>query len=326
MRGSGVAVQRDLFAPIEPNRQGILRVGGEHILYWEESGNPGGIPVVFLHGGPGAGCTPAYRRFFDPYHYRIILFDQRGAGRSTPFAEVRDNSTQHLVSDMERLREHLGIHRWLVFGGSWGSTLALAYGEAHPERCLGFVLRGIFLGRKQEIDWFLYGMGTIFPEARRDFLAPIPEPEQGDLLAAYYRRLIHPDPSVHLPAAKAWSRYESACSCMRAQPTAVASLAGDRSSLSLARIEAHYFVHELFLYEDELLHRLHRIKHLPVTIVQGRYDMICPLVTADELARAWPGARFVIVDDAGHSAMEPGTRAALVSATESAKRELTAAA
>ena len=326
MRGNGIAVQKDLFAPIEPNRSGILKLDARHAMYWEESGNPRGIPVLFLHGGPGAGCTPAYRRFFDPHYYRIVLFDQRGSGRSPPLAEARDNTTPLLIKDIERLREHLGVRRWLVFGGSWGSTLGLAYGEAHPERCLGFVLRGIFLGRKREIDWFLYGMRNVFPEAFRDFVAPIPEREREDLLAAYHRRLMSPEPAVHLPAAKAWSRYESACSTMRSVSAAPGTLNADRSALSLARIEAHYFVHDLFLEDDELLRRLERIRHLPATIVQGRYDLICPIVTADELARAWPGARLQVIDDAGHSAMEPGIRTALVNATEMAKRQLAAVA
>lgn len=323
-----MAVQSDLFPPIEPNRSGLLRLDGLHSMYWEESGNPRGLPVLFLHGGPGAGCTPAYRRFFDPYAYRIVLFDQRGSGRSTPLAETRENTTQHLIADIERLREYLGIQRWLLFGGSWGSTLALAYGEAHPERALGFVLRGVFLGTRREVDWFLYCMGTVFPEAAREFQALIPPEEHGDLLTAYYRRLMHPDPEIHLPAARAWSRYESACSTLRGNAVGSAALAAaaDRSALSLARIEAHYFIHDMFLDDDQLMRDLDRVRHLPATIVQGRYDMICPMVTADELARAWPGARLVTVEDAGHSAMEPGIRAALVQATEMMKRQLAVSA
>ena len=314
-----MAVQNDLFPPVEPNRSGTLRLDGLHGMYWEESGNPRGVPVLFLHGGPGAGCTPAYRRFFDPYVYRIVLFDQRGAGRSTPAAETRDNTTAHLVGDIERLREHLGVRRWLLFGGSWGSTLALAYGEAHPERVLGFVLRGVFLGTRPEVDWFLNSMGTVFPEAAREFRALIPAEERGDLLAAYHRRLMHPDPAIHLPAARAWSRYESACSTLRS--SAGAAGAADRSALGLARIEAHFFMNDMFLEPDQLLRDLARVRHLPATIVQGRYDMICPMVTADRLARAWPGARLQVVEDAGHSAMEPGIRAALVQATEALKRQ-----
>lgn len=326
MRGTGTAVQRDLFAPIEPNHRGMLRLDARHTMYWEESGNARGIPVLFLHGGPGAGCTPAYRRFFDPSYYRIILFDQRGAGRSTPLAEVEDNSTPLLVSDIERLREHLGVSRWLVFGGSWGSTLALAYGQTHPERCLGFVLRGVFLGRQQEIDWFLYGMGRFFPDHYRDFLAALPVAEHHDLLGNCYRRLVDPDAGVHMPMAKAWSRYESACSTMRAVPMTAGAITADRSALSLARTEAHYFIHRLFLNENQLIRNLHRVRHLPVTIVQGRYDVICPIETADELAAAWPDSRLIVIDDAGHSAMEPGTRTALVGATETAKHQLAAVA
>jgi proline iminopeptidase len=322
MRGNGSAAHKDLFPPIEPNRSGMLKLDGRHTMYWEESGNFRGIPVLFLHGGPGAGCTPAYRRFFDPSHYRIILFDQRGAGRSTPLAETRDNTLPHLIADIERLREHLGVRRWLLFGGSWGSTLALAYGEAHPERCLGFIMRGIFLGRRWEVDWFLYGMATIFPEAAREFAAAVGAEDRRDLLGAYHRLLSDPDPSVHMPAAKAWSRYESACSTMRGHVMISSALAADRCALSLARIEAHYFVNRMFLEDNQLLARLDRVRHLPATVVQGRYDMICPIVTADELVRAWPGSRLVVVDDAGHSAMEPGTRTELVKATEAARRQL----
>jgi len=302
----------DLYPRIEPHAQGYLDVTGGHRLYWEQSGNPAGVPVVFLHGGPGAGSNPSHRRFFDPEHYRIVIFDQRGAGRSTPFGETRDNSTQALVADMEALRAHLEIDSWFVFGGSWGSTLALAYGIAHPGRCRGFALRGIFLGRRSEVDWFLYGMKLVFPEAWRRFAGFLPEPEQGDILAAYHRRLTDPDPDVHRPAAEVWSQFESACSTL---------YHGDgggsgRGALSLARLEAHYFVHDVFLPEGHLLDNVARVSHLPCVIVQGRYDMVCPIATADELARAWPGADYVVVPDAGHSAMEPGIRSALVRAMD----------
>ena len=317
----------DLFPAIEAVQSGMLPLGGGHVMYWEEAGNPDGLPVLFLHGGPGAGCTPAYRRFFDPAAYRILLFDQRGAGRSTPGAETQSNTMQHLIRDIETLRRHLSVDRWLVFGGSWGSTLALAYGEAHPERCLGFVLRGVFLGRRAEIDWFLHGMGTFFPEAHRAFLAPIPPEERGaGLLGAYHRRLTDPDPRVHLPAARAWSRYENACSALRPGPVDTAAVAGDRAALSLARLEAHYFMNGLFLRDGQLLDDLHRIHGLPATIVQGRYDVVCPIATADELARAWPGADYVPVPEAGHSAMEFGIRSALVAATERMKYRLAAMA
>jgi proline iminopeptidase len=301
----------DLYPPIEPHRHGWLGVGGAHRLYWEESGNPQGVPALFLHGGPGAGCAPVHRRFFDPRHYRIVLFDQRGSGRSAPYADITDNTTADLVADIESLRRHLGVERWLVFGGSWGSTLALAYGQTHPERCLGFILRGVFLFRPQEVAWFLSGMGTIFPEAERAFRQFLPETERADPLAAYHRRLTDPDPAIHLPAAQSWCAYEEACSRLIAEP-------GDGrrgpASLSMARIEAHYMVNDGFLAENQLLRDLPRLHGLPATIVQGRYDIVCPIASADTLIRTWPGATYQIVPDGGHSAMEPGIRSALVEA------------
>jgi len=306
----------ELYPEIEPYSVGTLKLDSVHAMYWEQSGNPEGEPVLFLHGGPGAGASPAHRRFYDPVHYRIIIFDQRGAGRSTPLGELRDNTTLHLVTDIERLREHLGIERWLVFGGSWGSTLALAYGEAHPERCTGFILRGVFLCRRSEIEWFLYGLCALFPEAWRNFAEIIPVPERGDLLAAYYRRLANPDPAVHMPAARAWSTYEGICSTLLPSPETVAHFAGDVVSLGLARIEAHYFSHGIFLPEDSLLGNLYRVRHLPCVIVQGRYDAVCPIVTADEVHRAWPESEYIVVADAGHSAWEPGISSQLVRATE----------
>jgi proline iminopeptidase len=303
-----------LYPAIEPNRQGWLAVGGTHRLYWEESGNPAGQPVVFLHGGPGAGCAPLHRRFFDPAHYRIVLFDQRGAGRSVPSALVADNATDLLVADIESLRRHLGVERWLVFGGSWGSTLALAYGQAHPEHCLGFVLRGIFLFRPDEVHWFLHQMGRFFPDAGRSFRQYLPPEERGEeLLGAYYRRLISPDPAVHMPAAQVWCSYEEACSRLIAEGGETRS---SPAALAMARIEAHYMIHDGFLEPDQLLRDIGRLHGVPATIVQGRYDMVCPLASADDLARAWPGAVFQIIPDAGHSAMEPGIRAALVTATD----------
>lgn len=309
-------LRADLFPDAAPYASGMLRVDRRHELYWEQSGNPDGVPVVFLHGGPGAGSAPVHRRFFDPSFYRIVIVDQRGAGRSTPLGDVVDNTTGHLVDDLERLRLHLGIEQWLLFGGSWGSTLALAYGMRHPERCLGFVLRGIFLGRAAEIDWFLHGMRQIFPEAWRDFVAALPTEERGDILRGFHRRLVDPDPAVHRPMARAWSRYEAACSTL--YPSTRAALEGDAGgfALALARIEAHYFVNGCFLPDNWPWVGLERLRHLPCTIVQGRYDAVCPPVSADELARAWPEARYVIVPDAGHSALEPGIRAALVQATE----------
>jgi proline iminopeptidase len=311
--------RRDLFPKIEPYATGMLPLGEGHVMYFEESGRADGVPVVFLHGGPGAGAMAVHRRFFDPRFYRIIVFDQRGAGRSTPLGGIAHNTTPHLISDMERLREHLNVEKWLVFGGSWGSTLALAYGEAHPGRCLGFVLRGIFLCRAKEIDWFLYGMRKFFPERWRAFAGHVREEERGDLLHAYYRLLVDPDPAVHMPAAKAWSVYEGACSTLLPSPETVAAFERDRMALGLARIEAHYFVHDIFLPQNALLENIAAVRDLPAIIVQGRYDLVCPPVTADELARNWPGAEFMVVPDAGHSALEKGIRARLIAATETFK-------
>jgi len=313
--------RRDLFLPIEPYSTGHLRLDSVHTMYWEQSGNPDGAAALFLHGGPGAGATAVHRRFFDPAHYRIVIFDQRGAGRSTPLGETRDNSPEHLVADIERLREELGISRWLVFGGSWGSTLALHYAETHPERCAGLVLRGIFLCRQSEIDWFLYGMRAVFPEAWRALAGFLPESERGDILDAYHRRLIDPDPRIHMPAARAWSLYEGACSTLLPNPETLAAFGEDRLALGLARIEAHFFTRHLFSGEHDLIRRIDRIRLIPGVIVQGRYDMICPIRSADELARAWPEAEYVIVPDAGHSAMEPGIREQLVQATDRMKRK-----
>jgi proline iminopeptidase len=312
--------RRDLYPPIEPHRTGRLRLDSLHTMYWEESGNPRGVPALFLHGGPGAGATPVHRRFFDPGFWRIVIYDQRGGGRSTPLGETRDNSPAHLVADIEALRRELGVDSWMIFGGSWGSTLALHYAETHPERCRGLILRGIFLARASEIDWFLYGLNAIFPEAWRAFSGFIPEAERGNLLAAYYERLTDPDPRVHMPAARAWSLYEGACSTLLPNPETIAAFGEDRLALGLARIEAHFFTHHLFSGADDLVARVGRIRHLPASIVQGRYDMVCPIRGADELARAWPEADYVIVPDAGHSAMEPGIREQLVLASERLKQ------
>jgi proline iminopeptidase len=320
MPAPDASARTDLFAPIDPYGTGFLRLDDRHAMYWEQSGNPRGVPVVFLHGGPGAGATPAHRRFFDPYHYRVVVFDQRGAGRSTPHGAIEANTTPILVDDIERLRVHLGIERWHVFGGSWGSTLALAYAQSHPTRVRSLALRGVFLGRKAEIDWFLYGIGNVFPEAWRAFAHFLPEAERGDLLASYWARLIDPDPATHLPAARAWSAFEGACSTLLPSPETVQAFSEDRMALSLARIEAHYFRNGLFLPENALLDGVAKIRDIPATIVQGRYDMVCPIVTADLLAKAWPEARYVVVPDAGHSAMEPGIRSQLVAAMERAKR------
>jgi proline iminopeptidase len=308
--------RREFYPEIEPYASGYLAAGGPHQLYWEQCGNPRGVPIVFLHGGPGAGSSPVHRRFFDPAHYRAVVFDQRGAGRSKPLGELTDNTTPHLVADIESLREHLGVERWIVFGGSWGSTLALAYAETHPDRVKALVLRGIFLCRRSEIAWFLYGMRAFAPEAWRVFAGHLPEAERGDLLGNYHRRLVDPDPAVHMPAAKAWSIYEGTCCTLLPSPETVASFAQDTLALGLARMEAHYFKHDIFLPDNSLLANVGRIRHIPAVIVQGRYDLVCPIETADELARAWPEAEYVIVPDAGHSAMEPGIRSALIEATD----------
>jgi proline iminopeptidase len=305
-----------LYPDLQPYANGMLKTPGIHRIYWETSGSPDGTPVLFLHGGPGAGTSPAQRRFFDPARYRIVLFDQRGCGRSTPHGELAENTTPHLIDDIEALRAELGIERWLVFGGSWGSTLALAYAEAHPARCLGLVLRGIFLCRRSEIDWFLHGIRALFPEAQRRLADFIPETERGDLLGAYHRRLADPDPAVHLPAAHEWALFEASCSTLRPNAELVAAFGSEKTALSLARIEAHYFVHDIFLPDDSLLAGIDHLRHIPAIIVQGRYDAVCPIVTADELARAWPEARYVIVPDAGHSAFEPGIARELVAACD----------
>ncbi len=309
-------LRTELYPDVEPYGTGMLKLDGVHRMYWEQSGNPHGIPVLFLHGGPGAGAAPAHRRFFDPARYRIVIYDQRGAGRSTPLGELKDNTTPHLVADIERLRQHLKVERWLVFGGSWGSTLALAYGEAHPARCTGFILRGVFLCRRGEIDWFMHGLRGFFPEAWRRFVEVIPNAERGDLLRAYYRRLTDPDATVHMGAARAWSTYEGVCSTLLPSPDTVAYFAGETVALGLARIEAHYFNHDIFLPENALLENVGRIRHLPCTIVQGRYDAVCPIVTADDLHNQWPEADYIVVPAAGHSAWEPGICAELVKAAE----------
>ena len=311
--------REDLFPPIDPYDSGHLELDSPHVMAWEQVGNPAGVPAVVLHGGPGSGCSPEHRRFFDPAAYRVVLYDQRGAGRSTPLGELTNNTTGHLIADLEALRAHLGIERWLVFGGSWGSTLALAYAQAHPGSVLALVLRGIFLCRQAEIDWFLYGMRTFFPEVWERFAGFLPEAERGDLLSAYHKRLADPDPAVHLPAARAWSTYEGACSTLRPSAETVAAFGRDSMALGLARIEAHYFVNRIFLPDDALLEGIERIRRIPATIVQGRYDVVCPIVTADLLHRVWPEADYQVIPDAGHSAMEPGIRRALVAATEAYK-------
>jgi proline iminopeptidase len=310
--------RRSFYPEIEPYRTGRLRVSPEHELYFEESGNPEGKPVVFLHGGPGGGTEPKQRRFFDPDAYRIVLFDQRGCGKSTPHASLVENTTWHLVSDIEALRKHLGIERWQVFGGSWGSALALAYAEVHPERVTELVLRGIFMLRKQEIDWFYQrGASAIFADAWEEYLAAIPASEHGDLLHAYYKRLTSDDAKVRQAAARAWSVWEGRTSCLTPNADLVAKYGGDEFAIAFARIECHYFVNDGWFDRGRgLLENARKLAEIPGVIVQGRYDVVCPMETAWALHKAWPKAELRIVGDAGHAATEPGTLHELISATD----------
>ena len=309
---------RSLYPEIEPYDSGMLKVSDLHTLYYEQSGNPNGKPVVFLHGGPGGGTNPKCRRFFDPAVYRIVLFDQRGCGKSTPHAELTDNTTWHLVNDIERIRTHLGIDRWQVFGGSWGSTLALAYAQTHPDRVTELVLRGIFMLRRSELEWFYQkGCDVLYPDAWESFLHAIPEAERGDLMSAYHRRLISVDPQVRVNAARAWSVWEGATSYLWQDTSHIESSAEDEFALAFARIECHYFVHGgFFEHDDQLLRNVDRIRKIPAVIVQGRYDVVCPMRSAWDLHRAWPEADLRIVQDAGHSAFEPGNISELVEATD----------
>jgi proline iminopeptidase len=306
------------YPAIEPYNAGRLRVSELHELYFEESGNPHGKPVVFLHGGPGGGSEPKQRRFFNPDKYRIIIYDQRGCGKSTPYASLEENTTWTLVSDIEALREHLGISKWQVFGGSWGSTLALAYAETHPGRVTELVLRGIFLLRKREIDWFYqHGASIIYPDAWEPYWAHIPEAERGDMLQAYHRRLTSDNPAVRLAAAKIWSGWEGATSKLLPDAEFTGHYEEDEFALAFARIEAHYFVNRGFLEtDDQLLRDVHKIRHIPGVIVQGRYDVVCPIDSAWALHRAWPEAEFIITPDSGHSAFEPPNSRALIAATD----------
>ncbi len=318
MNSSTPGTRRNLYSEIEPYDTGRLAVGGGHEIYYEQCGNPKGKPAVFLHGGPGGGSSPFYRRYWDPAAYRIVLFDQRGCGKSAPFASLEANTTWDLVADIERLRDRLGIGRWQVFGGSWGSTLALAYAETHPEPVTELILRGIFLLRKREIDWFYQeGASRIFPDAWEAYLEPIPPAERGDLLGAYHRRLTGPDPAVRQAAAKAWSTWEGTTSFLQATPELIGRYAEDRFAEAFARIECHYFMNGGFFRRDaQLLEDVGRIRKIPAVIVQGRYDMPCPTESAWALHRVWPEADFHIVPDAGHAAREPGIIHELVGATD----------
>ena len=309
----------DVFYPaIEPYRQGRLKVSALHEIYFEESGNPDGKPVVFVHGGPGAGTDARQRRLFDPRKYRIVLFDQRGAGKSTPHACVEENTTWDLVADMEKLRTELGIPRWQVFGGSWGSTLALAYAQTHPERVTELVLRGIFLLRKKEVDWFYQnGADWIFPEPWEAYSSFIPEAERGDYVTAYYKRLMSDDKAVQLEAAKRWSIWEGGTSRLLPDLQMIQNYGADKFALAFARIECHYFYHRgFFETDDQLLRNIDRIRHIPTVIVQGRYDVVCPIRSAWDLNQAWPESELIVVPDAGHSAFEPGITAELIAATD----------
>jgi len=310
--------RRGQYPPIEPYASGYLAVGDGHEIYYEQSGNPRGKPALFVHGGPGAGGDVNARRFFDPKGYRIVVFDQRGSGRSRPHASLEANTTWHLVADIERLRAHLKIDRWLVFGGSWGSTLALAYAQTHANAVSELVLRGIFLLRQVEIDWFYqFGASMLFPEHWQRYLEPIPLEERGDLLAAYHKRLLSADETVRLNAARAWSIWEGATSSLWPNQAREQQFGADAFALALARIEAHYFVNRgFFAAENELLDGVERVRKIPAVIVQGRYDVVCPIDTAWELHRRWPEADFRVVVDAGHSAYEPGITHELIAATD----------
>jgi proline iminopeptidase len=306
------------FPDVEPYRTGRLKVSNRHEIFFEEVGNPNGAPILFVHGGPGGGVSPDHRRYFDPKHYRIVLFDQRGCGQSTPHASLEENTTWDLVGDIEKLRRHLGIEQWIVFGGSWGSTLALIYAETHPAQVRGLILRGIFLCRKQEIDWFYQkGASHLFPDAWDKYLKPIPESERSDLVAAYYRRLTHPDRQIRLEAARAWSTWEGSTSCLLPDLGLIQHSGEDVFAEAFARIECHYFINGIWLkHDNQIIEDVHRIRHIPCEIVHGRYDVVCPVENAWDLHRAWPESTLHIIRDAGHSAKEPGILTKLVEITE----------
>ncbi|MDX2216111.1 MAG: prolyl aminopeptidase [Oculatellaceae cyanobacterium bins.114] len=308
----------NLYPPIEPYWVEMLSVSDLHTLYIEQSGNPHGKPVLFLHGGPGGGSDPLFRRYFDPQQWRIVVFDQRGCGHSKPHAELRENTTWDLVNDIETIRIHLGISQWVVFGGSWGSTLALAYSQTHPERCKGLILRGIFMLRQKELLWFYQeGASYIFPDAWEAYLEPIPPEERHDLIGAYYKRLTSSDREIRAIAAQAWSIWEASTSKLVPNVNLQQKFGEQHFAEAFARIECHYFVNRGFMEpEDQLLQNVDRIRHIPTVIVQGRYDVVCPMVSAWELHKVWAEAEFIIVPDAGHSMTEPGIGSALIDATD----------
>lgn len=309
---------RQLYPSIKPYNQGKLKVSELHTVHYEQSGNPQGKPVVILHGGPGGGAAPIYRQYFNPDKWRIVMFDQRGCGKSTPYAELRENTTWDLVADIEQLREHLNIKQWMVFGGSWGSTLSLAYSQTHPDRCLGLILRGIFMLRQQELRWFYQeGASYIFPDRWQEYLKPIPVEERADLISAYYQRLTSQDRNIRLEAARAWSIWEASTSKLILSSKSIERFGEDEFAEAFARIECHYFVNRGFLEtENQLLINCARIQDIPGVIVQGRYDIVCPMITSWELHQAWQKAQYIVVPDAGHSVSEPGIIDALVAATD----------
>jgi proline iminopeptidase len=314
---------RTLYPPLGPFVRHTLDVDPPHRLYVEECGNPAGIPVLFVHGGPGGGCEPYHRQYFDPNRYRIILFDQRGCGRSLPHAELHNNTTQALLADMERIREQLGVQRWLLFGGSWGSTLSLVYSQTFPETVLGLVLRGIFLCRRKDMLWFYQdGASRLFPDYWQDFIAPIAPARRDDMLGAYHAVLTGEDEVARLAAARAWSVWEARASTLRSNPGLVEHFAQARVALGMARIECHYFVNDCFIEPNQILDQVAQLKRIPGVIVQGRYDLVCPMDQAYALHRAWPGSRLELIEDAGHSAGEPGIVDALIRATDAVAAEL----
>lgn len=307
-----------LYPPREPYNEGKLKVSDIHTIHYEESGNPQGKPIVLLHGGPGGGCPPYYRQFFNPEKWRLIMFDQRGCGKSIPHAELRENTTWELVKDIEKLREYLGIDKWVVFGGSWGSTLSLAYSQTHPERCKGLILRGIFMLRQLEINWFYQeGASYIFPDAWEEYVKPIPPEERDNMLTAYYKRLTSNDMKVRLEAARAWSVWEASTSRLFLDKQLMQIFGETEFAEAFARIECHYFVNKGFFEDnDQLLNNVDKIRHIPGVIVQGRYDVVCPMVSAWELHKAWQDSKLIVVPDAGHSMSEPGIMSALIDATD----------
>ncbi|APC92399.1 MULTISPECIES: prolyl aminopeptidase [Francisella] len=306
-----------LYPAVEPYNREFLKVSDIHTIYFEECGNPNGKPVVFIHGGPGGGIQPSYRQYFNPERYRIILVDQRGCGKSTPFAELRENTTWHLIEDFEQIRKRLSIDKWMIFGGSWGSTLGLAYAQTYPEVVTELILRGIFLGRKKEISWlYQYGACEVFPDRWEDYIRPIDEEQRKDFISAYYNILTGSDEELKQQAAKAWSMWEASTSKLYIDEKSIARYGEDNFSLAFARIGCHYFKNKLFLEESQLLKNVDKIKNIPGMIVQGRYDMVCPATSAWDLHKVWPTAKLEIVADAGHSIMEPGILEALVKATD----------